>query len=135
MDAATSSGVQVKRFDAETVRSTFGSLQMVYANPESDLPTWETFHDFASRRRVNGWRDVAEFVGASECILLTEKDGPDAYYVRNGEDLLKLLEECPGFEFYVTNQMLDYLLCHNHHDYLIGCGVSKEWVESKGDDF
>lgn len=30
--------------------------------------------------------------------------------------------------FYLTNASTDYLLCFNHHDYLIACGAAREWV-------
>ncbi len=34
----------------------------------------------------------------------------------------------PAEEFYLTNTLTDYLLCFNHHDYLIACGRAREWL-------
>lgn len=37
-------------------------------------------------------------------------------------DVVSLLSEFYGYEFYITNNSKDFVLCFNHHDYLIGCG-------------
>ncbi|WP_346768745.1 DUF6756 family protein [Paenibacillus sp. HB172176] len=34
-------------------------------------------------------------------------------------------------EFYITNKRCDYLLCFNHHDYLIACGEAINWIKDR----
>ena len=40
------------------------------------------------------------------------------------------LKKMYGFEFYVFDSSISYLICFNHHDQLIGVGSAKEWVNS-----
>jgi hypothetical protein len=130
-EAVTTLQFQLVRLPSEESREVLRQLRQKYADSASELPLWETISESESRKRVDGWMDVCEYVGDSPCLLVTEKDGPDAYRISSGRDLCRLLSECPGFEFYVTNDVYDYLLCHNHHDYLIGAGQSAEWVATK----
>ena len=32
-----------------------------------------------------------------------------------------------SFEFYLTNRDTTYLVCFNHHDFLIGTGEATQW--------
>lgn len=48
--------------------------------------------------------------------------------LNNGSDLLKVLNECPPLEFYVCDEDARFLLCSNHHDFLIGWGEALDWV-------
>jgi hypothetical protein len=133
-EAATTLGIEFIRLSADATGEVFLRLRQKYGDSGSNLPLWETLREHVSRKRANGWQDVGEYVGDSPCLLVTEKDGRDAYRIPSGSDLTELLSECPGFEFYVTNDDYDYLLCHNHHDYLIGTGKSAAWVATKQDD-
>jgi hypothetical protein len=105
-----------------------------FVEPDLERELWETLRSRASKRRASGWQDIGQFVGENACVMLIE-DGQNAYECTSGKVLTKLLEECPGFEFYVTNHEGEYLLCHNHHNYLLGCGSAEDWVQSLNDDF
>lgn len=133
-EATGTLGLNVERLPPNETDDVFRILRDRFADSTSDLPLWETIDDHVSRKRANGWQDVGEYVGDASCLLVTEKDGPEVYRVSSGKDLTNLLTECPGFEFYVTNDDYDFLLCHNHHDYLIGTGGAAEWVATKSDD-
>jgi hypothetical protein len=37
-------------------------------------------------------------------------------------DIRDVIGECPGFECYIAPKGLDWLLCENHHDFLIAVG-------------
>ena len=57
-------------------------------------------------------------------------ENDEAISIKNGDELYTLIYEMYGFEFYITNNMTDYLLCFNHHDCIIGCGEASEWLEN-----
>ena len=44
-------------------------------------------------------------------------------YLGNGAAILRILAETPHFEFYVVENHLEWLLCSNHHNALIGVGT------------
>lgn len=79
--------------------------------------------------RPDGWRDIAVYVGDRPHLLFV--DGHDLVWrLRRGEDLLTLLGAAPALEFYVCDDAATYLLCHNHHDRVVGWGEAETWVRS-----
>lgn len=91
----------------------------------------EQLEDAAVATDCDGWEKLCDFVGSYSCIMFFDAMEDDAaFFIKDGKELHKLLSEMYGFEFYICNFAIDYLLCFNHHDSLIGCGIAKEWVES-----
>ena len=89
---------------------------------------WQSV-DAASVQREDGWMRIAAYVGEAPCLLFL--DGADTIWrLASGSDLLRVLEECPLIEFYVCDEAANYLLCHNHHDFVIGWGAASTWVEA-----
>ena len=43
-------------------------------------------------------------------------------YRGSGQAILRILAETPHFEFYIVENHLEWLLCSNHHNALIGVG-------------
>lgn len=90
---------------------------------------WEYLKNYKSINDVNGWSYIEDFVKNNECIMFFNlSDDKKAFYIENGEQLNKILEETSGYEFYVTNELVEYLICFTHHDSLVGCGAASEWV-------
>ncbi len=56
--------------------------------------------------------------------LITEDDGKVRFqiYECRPEILTKLIGECYGFEYYIINKEMKWLICENHHGILIGIG-------------
>ncbi len=92
---------------------------------------WDSkfFAEHISRQAEDGWKWCGDFVGNQEVILFfNSSDEEAAFVVGGGEALVRLLGEMHRVEFYLTNMSTDYLLCFNHHDYLIACGAAREWL-------
>jgi hypothetical protein len=53
-------------------------------------------------------------------------DEKAAFTFNKGDDVVSVLSETYGFEFYLTNRCAEYLICFNHHDVLIACGSAIE---------
>ena len=105
------------------------------ATPSKSLPLWERLRDSAGKRLANGWRLACDFAGPNEVILFFDvSTSSAAWKFSSGDALLRVLEECPAMEFYLTNAWTQYVLCHNHHDYLVGVGSCKEWLEGLHED-
>lgn len=81
--------------------------------------------------RPDGWELIPMYVGSTTCLMFLE--GADTVWrFRSGSDLLRVLNECPALEFYVCDQDTSYLLCSNHHDFVIGWGAATQWVDKLG---
>lgn len=133
-ETASSLGINTTRLSPERCVATFQALKSAFGDVTSVRPIWETILSSTSRKRINGWSDIGKFVNGSSCLLLLEERGPQVFRLTNGTDLIRLLSECPGFEFYVTDEKFSYLLCHNHHDFLIGAGTAAPWVSELESD-
>ena len=85
----------------------------------------ESIHD------KDAWLWIDQFTADSELILLFPKSNePDGWRFPDGETLVKVLAECSGFVFIVTNSNTEFLLAFDDHDCLIGAGTSANWIRS-----
>ncbi len=89
---------------------------------------WDRSDAPEGQLQTDGWKVVSTFVGAAPCLMFLDAASP-VWKFKNGSDLLRVLKECPGLEFYVCDQEGSYLLCSNHHDFVIGWGRASSWVE------
>lgn len=91
---------------------------------------WESFIDELGIYDKNAWQWIRKIIGNNEAIMFfNPEDEMSAFKFLNGNDIEKILGETFGFEFYLTNTTIDYVVCFNHHDVLIACGKAKEWIE------
>jgi len=92
---------------------------------------WEHTKDALSVRDGNAWKRIPEFISEHMCIMFFNSfDEKASVTFMKGEDVGLILGDMYGFEFYLTNEATEYLLCYNHHDYLIACGTAKDWLVS-----
>lgn len=106
-------------------------LERRFAMP-GDGPLWERLYDSCGVHDPNAWRRLGEFVRTTSFLLVHDSQGRCGYRFDTPADLPRVLADCPGFEFYVTDGGGNYVLAFNHHDVLIGCGVAAAWVSSLG---
>ncbi|RQH08285.1 hypothetical protein [Bradyrhizobium sp. RP6] len=79
------------------------------------------------RQRPDGWELIPKYVGATQCLMFLE-GARSIWKFSCGADLLRVLEDCPPLEFYVCDEEASYLLCCNHHDFIVGWGAALPWV-------
>ena len=93
---------------------------------------WEAASGCASVRNADAWRWIHEFVGSRSCVLFLDlADGAEMFHVPSGSSLDGLLANTYGFVFYVTDAEADFLICFNDHDFLMGWGGAREWLEGR----
>ena len=91
---------------------------------------WESFKDYTYYQNSNAWALIYDYIKDNEWIMFFNKfDDRNGFLISNGAELQKILEESFGFEFYITDRNLSYLICFNHHDILYGLGKAKDWVK------
>lgn len=127
--AITESNIPAREIPVEEARRIRETIESKYAEyPNGWL--WDRLVDYSSRRRYDGWKLACEYVGDREVILfLDRREGEMMWELQNGSDLCCVIGECPPIEFYLTDANTSYVLCLNHHDYLIGAGACKPWLE------
>jgi|GEM_PF-1938626 hypothetical protein len=94
-----------------------------YAVP-GETPLWERFSDCRSVYDPLAWSKIDGLI-AEDSYLLFFDDTEDTSLIllQKGVSLSKVLAACPGFEFYVTDEEISYVLALNHHDCLLGIGT------------
>jgi hypothetical protein len=133
--AITQTGVSASILDQVELEGLRRTIEGKFADSQKALPLWERFRDSVGKRRCDGWEKVCEFAANSEVILFfDESEEVSVWRFSTGPALRKVLAECPAMEFYVTNTNADYVLCHNHHDFIVGVGSCKQWIEALPED-
>jgi hypothetical protein len=90
---------------------------------------WEHLENSNSIRTASGWQLVGEFIGPQPLfVFFNPADDQTIIEFSSGQDLTAVLTESFLLEFYATDGA-SYLLCFNHHDYLIGAGAAAGWIE------
>ena len=90
---------------------------------------WQDLLSSASVHDPNAWRWIDSYLSGNSFVLFfDEQEDKSMFQFPPGTRLTPILEECPGFEFYVTDYAATYLLCFNHHDYLIAAGRAEAWL-------
>ncbi|RDC58431.1 hypothetical protein DU508_00030 [Pedobacter chinensis] len=93
-------------------------------------PLWENMLDFSSIKCEYGWEKLEKMFMAKEAVLFFElEDDKNMFFFEDGSVLTEILENCYSFVFYVTNMRGNFLIAYNDHDYLIGSGKAKKWIE------
>ena len=95
-----------------------------YAKGKRDNFLWENFVEKnVISNDKDAWKLIKDIIGKEEVIMFfNPEDESTALQFCSGNDVVALLSETFGFEFYLTNKTTDYVLCFNHHDYLIASG-------------
>lgn len=92
---------------------------------------WEKFIRYESLNDDMAWNYIKDFVKDKECIIFfNQQEDKEMFLIQSGEDLNYILSETFGFEFYITDQQISYLLCFNHHNILYGCGSAEKWINN-----
>lgn len=97
---------------------------------QGNSPLWSRLIAYDGIYSPDGWKAVETYTDSLPIFLFFEPHLDDSIVLlHDSSKLSQILGECSGFIFYVTRSSLDYLLCFNDHDALIGAGKAKEWIE------
>jgi hypothetical protein len=121
--------VDVLELGDDAVRVIENGVERAFAEPGPGA-LWERLRASRGVQNSEGWRRVGEFSGGATNLLVRDAQGACAFRFARSEDIPLALAQCSGFEFYVCDDGLNYLLAFNHHDFLIGAGTAAAWLAS-----
>lgn len=93
---------------------------------------WDRLSAPTGRQRQDGGELISAYVGKAPCLLFLD-GARTVWRFDSGADLLRVLDESPLLECYVCDEAASYLLCWNHHDFVIGWGTASAWVDTLDD--
>jgi hypothetical protein len=129
--AIAATGANARRLPDESLNLLLATIHHRYlANtPIHNGWLWEAWRDSVARYRPDGWRLATEYA-AQQPILIFYDGAAIGFEFSTGTKLRDVLNDCPGFELYVTDREASFVLCHNHHDNLSGVGACREWLRT-----
>jgi hypothetical protein len=101
-----------------------------YTTDYTDRFLWEHFIGDVSVRTPNASTLATQYPQVPVIILYESENKFHGYLFHKKEQLLQMIAEAPSFEFYLTDPAVSYVICRNHHNYLIGVGSCVSWVSS-----
>jgi len=131
--AAKRAGAAIVELSPEDTASIRRSVEATFFQGKaSGYFPWEHLGDRISVHDPNAWEWVSQFTTGQKTILLLDY-WPDAsvFEFEDGSKLSEVLGDSYWSEFYVTNREAEYLICFNHHDWLIAAGSAKEWLQGR----
>lgn len=128
-DAVKRLSILIHELDEEHAKRIRVQLEAQYANSAIEGALGERLKHSFGVLDTEGWKKIGDLTSDRRIVLFfDESETRKMFELENGKQLVRILEECPGFEFYVTNQGCEFILCHNHHDYLIASGTAIRWL-------
>ncbi len=108
------------------------SIKKKYSDGSESRHFWETISERESIQDQDSWSWAGEYRPTEEVIMLfLDEQKETGVIFESGGCITKVLWECNGFEFYLTNKITSYLLVSNHHDFLIGAGEASDWIKKR----
>ena len=129
ISAAEAVGVDVRVLAQDERGELFFQLERNFNIKINSRPLWDSNDSPDGVFRRDGWRVIPMFVGMKMCLVFLPRMKTILEFI-DGASLLRVLEECPAFEFYVCDKSASYLLWYNEHDFVIGWGAAKPWVDN-----
>ena len=131
VEASKAMKISYGELSVEETASLCRSVTRKYANNSKHQGfLWESFVNRVSVNNKNAWRWIKDFIDSEAIMFFNLDDEKHSFRFLNGSDIVKVLEETFAFEFYITNDCTDYVICFNHHDYLICCGKAETWLRN-----
>lgn len=85
-------------------------------------------------REKGSWKFIEKLNLPSNLILFFNKNDEIAIFTKVSlEGIVKIIDYCAPFEFYITDFDANFLVCYNHHDYLSITSENQLWLEENKD--
>lgn len=125
--AAAALEIPLRTLDARQARRLLMRLRERYGTrPPKGRRLWEELGTLTGIRDPEGWSFVDHLCGSGPVFLLVEENGVSGYEFDSGLAVKEVLANLFGFEFYLTDESLTYIIAFNDHDVLIIGGTAAE---------
>jgi hypothetical protein len=122
-------GIRAEELSPAQLRSIRDEVGDRFIEPAVEGPLWERIRDDVSVRNPDAWQWVSSVPLSGHAILFFEEhDEPAGFVFDSGVDVVSVLAESTGFEFYLTDDASSFLITFNHHDYLSAAGGAADWL-------
>jgi hypothetical protein len=129
--AVARGGIQAEELSPARIRSIRDGVQHRFIDSSRNGPLWERIREDVSIRNPDAWQWISSVPIVGRAILFfEEQEEPIGFAFKSGADVVSALAESTGFEFYLTDDAMSFLLAFNHHDYLSATGDAAGWLRN-----
>jgi len=122
-------GIAAEEPSPDLLRAIREGLYSRFIEPSGEGPLWERIQGDVSVRSPDAWQWISSVPLSGRAILFFEEQEESAGFAfHSGADVVSTLAESTGFEFYLTDDAMSFLLAFNHHDYLSATGGAAGWL-------
>lgn len=132
LDAATRLNVVASALTPEESTAAHRTVAARYGGPTGRWPLWDGPMEYPALQDAAAWRLIADFVQDNPCLLLWDPETERTVIrIERGRALVRVLDEVHRSELYVTDEAGSFMLCFNHHDFLIAGGRAANWLKTQ----
>jgi hypothetical protein len=132
LNAAKRLGVAASALEPQESAALHRSIAARYGGSADRWPLWDGPTDYPAIQDPAAWRLIADFIHDEPCLLFWEPSTElKVIRIERGQELIRILDEVHRSEFYVTDPALSFMLCFNHHNFLIAGGRAAPWLQAR----
>ena len=132
-ESARELGVSYRQLDKPDGEHVWRDVRDRYAGGSVSGWLFDRLADSVSAYAPDGWLHLPKLLDASPVLVLVEDgDRLKVFEFADAADVVLVLGNAPGFEFYAVPEDLSALVGHNHHDYLIADGDARSRFAALG---
>ena len=106
-------------------------MRQRYGGGKITVSEWEGLTDVALIQDPNGWQQIGRLLGERSVFMFFEPERDEhGIWIQKGGRVSDILADCTGFEFYVVNETVDFVISFTRYDLLVGAGEAKAWIET-----
>lgn len=123
-DVSNNLGIKILELDYKSRSEIVKKINKYFFNKDSDFLSWRLIKnaEYTYHHQL-GWKIIKSLPDYDNLILFFEEsDDKSMFIFENKEDLYSLISSSIGFEFYICDKNITYLICFNFHDMLIMFG-------------
>ena len=125
-ESARELGVSYRQLDRPDAQRVWRDVEDRYSDASGRNSLFDRLADSVSAYAPDGWLQLPKLLDASPVlVLVVDGDRLKVFEFADAADVVLVLGNAPGFEFYAVPEDLSALVCHNHHDYLIADGDAR----------
>ena len=128
-NALTQLGISAEELNPSRLRSIRDGVQARFVSLDGSGPLWERIKEDVSIQDPEAWRWLGTIpLGGRAVLFFEESEEPSGFMFDSAADVVSVLAESTGFEFYLTDEAMSFLAAFNHHDYLSATGAAAQWL-------
>lgn len=130
LEAIVTTGAVGRALTPQENDETRRAILQQFGSGRSHWRLWEALDGDIAVQDPDGWQKLDAFLPAEPVTLLVDNSNESCgFALESGRSVVPILAETSHFEFSIANRSMDFVICFNSYDMLIGCGTATAWIQ------